>query len=444
MLKKQVMDTYLKVMRKDNNTEYLEIKNLINEKKLLKFQDNALRNLLLHAYKNVPYYTHILDEIDIVKNSNIDSLSKFSNIPILTKDIIRKNLQTLISKDYKKRGWYYNSSGGSTGEPLRFIQDVSNKKWYTATWRYYQDINGINHNNSKNILIWASNQGIFKVSLNIRERAQNWLTNTKLLNSFKMSEEDMEKYIKIINSYKPEFITGYAGSLYELCLYAKKRKKNLFTPKIVISAAETLRDDMREEIESLFGTKLYDFYGSRETASLAGECRDGLMHIFTFNHYVEIVDKNNQPVKEGKEGRVIVTDLHNYSMPFIRYEIGDTAILGPKTCTCGNLLPTLKKITGRITDNFVRENGDIISGSALTLTFNLIDWVEAFQIIQEDFKKVKILIIKKNNINISDKRKIERKLKVLLGKDCRIEWEFVDYIPKAKSGKHLYIISKIQ
>ena len=124
----------------------------------------------------------------------------------------------------------------------------------------------------------------------------------------------------------------------------QKRKKYLFThPKIVVSAAENLSDTMRNVIESNFGTKVYNFYGSREIGNLAGECKDGLLHSFLFWNYLEVLDKDNQPVREGEEGRVVVTNLYNYSMPLIRYEIGDMAILGPKSALAGRFYLHSKK-----------------------------------------------------------------------------------------------------
>src|SRR5690606_23979101 len=117
---------------------------------------------------------------------------------------------------------------------------------------------------------------------------------------------------------------------------------------------------MRERIEKTFGIKLHDFYGSRETDNIAGECKEGLLHILSFRNFVEVLDENNQPVAEGKEGRILVTALHNYSMPFIRFEIGDLGIFGPKVCNCGSILPTLSKVTGRITDHFYLKNGSSI------------------------------------------------------------------------------------
>ena len=434
MIKKQVRGLLLKARGKDFEEQYSEAR--------LGFQEKHLENLLLHANHNVPYYNKIFAQIGIVKNGEVD-LSRFDKIPILTKEIIRKHHSELISKDYTTRKWYYNSSGGSTGEPVRFIQDELYGKWNDAEDKYYyEDIIGIDMY-AKKAILWGSARDIFEGSIGLRAKLVNWLTNTVVLNSFRITVEDMERYLKIINSYKPDLIRGYAGSLYDFCAFVEKKGISVHTPKAIVSAAETLRDEIRAKVENVFGTKVYDFYGTREVGGIAGECKDGLMHILTFRNLVEILDTSSQPVKEGEIGRVIVTSLHNYSMPFIRYEIEDMAIPGPDKCKCGNSLPTLNKVTGRITEHFIREDRAIISGSALTLTFNLKDWVNAFQIIQEDYKRVRILIVPKGDADDSERNEVESKIKLLMGQDCQIIWEFVDEIPKTQSGKYLYIKSLI-
>ena len=444
LVKKYIYDAILKLRRLDYRSEYLEIKNLHNVEDLSKFQEELLRNLLLHAYKNVPYYHRIFKEIGVV-HDEIADLSNFSYIPILTKEIIRN--EELISKDYTTRKWYSNSTGGATGEPIKFIQDDCYDKWKNATNKYYyQDMLGIDEINVKKIILWGSERDLFEGSIGLKPKISNWLTYTKFLNSFRMTEEDMENYIKIINSYKPDIIRGYTGSLYELCRYAERKNMTIYTPKILISAAETLRDEMRQKIETVIGTKIYNFYGSRESASIAGECEYGLMHMFIFNNYVELLDNKNKPVKEGEEGRIIVTNLHNYSMPFIRYEIGDMAVLGPRKCKCGNPLPTLKTVTGRITEHFVKEDGTIIPAEFF-ISFIGVFWkkglIKKFQVIQEDYNKIRFLAVLAGNINESEKKYIEDKIKVAMGKGCEITWDFVDDIPKTKSGKYLYTKSLV-
>jgi len=444
LLKKYSYIAILKVRGLNYGSEYLKIKNIYDEEKLFNLKEKYIKNLLLHAYKNVPYYHRIFKEIGLVNDEIVD-FSKFFKIPLLTKEKIRN--EEILSKDYTTRKIYHTSTGGSTGEPIKFLQDNNYRKWKNATNKYYyQDILDIDEVKSKKIILWGSERDLFTGSIGLKTKMNIWSTNTKFLNSYRMTEENMESYIKIINSYKPDLIRGYTGPLYALCRYAEKKNTPIISPKILICSAETLTDEMRQKIETVFGTKLYNFYGSREVASIAGECKYGLMHIFLFNNYVEILDNRNRPVKSGIEGRVIVTNLHNYSMPFIRYEIGDMAILGPARCKCGSLLPTLKNVTGRITDHFLKEDGTVIPAEFFISFFGVF-WnkglINKFQVIQEDYKKIRILVVPAGNIDRSEKKFIEDKIKIVMGEDCDIVWDFVDNIPKTKSGKYIYTKSLV-
>jgi phenylacetate-CoA ligase len=418
--------------------EYLEISALRDRESLNNFMTQKRTKLILHADKHSKYYHQIFQKIDLIQDGTVD-ISRFKEIPILSKEIIRKHHQDLISDDYKTRKWFNNSSGGSTGEPVRLIQDDMYLKWATATnYYYFKHILDTEEPVVKKVILWGSEQDLFKGDIGFKAKFQNWLSNIIFLNSFRMTEQDIEQYIRTINSFKPEFVRGYAGSLFELCRYAEQRKIPLFSPKIVVSAAENLSDTMRDVIESNFGTKVYNFYGSREIGNLAGECKDGLLHSFLFWNYLEVLDKDNQPVQEGEEGRVVVTNLYNYSMPMIRYEIGDMAILGPEKCSCGHVLPTLKKVSGRITDHFILEDGTLIHGEYFTHLFYLKEWIIAFRIIQEDYLKIRIQIVIKGKINPSDQADIENKIILVMGSNCRIIWDIVDDIPKTPSGKYLY------
>jgi phenylacetate-CoA ligase len=409
---------------------------ICDERMLANFRDAHLQSLILHAYQNVPFYTERLK--NIFKGDKLD-FNKFNEVPLLTKDDIRKYWKDLISKDVGSRKWFYNSSGGSTGEPVKLIQDYLFNLWSMSSRRiYYENIIGIDELAVRKVILWGSERDIFRGTIGVKEKVMNWLTNTKLLNSFRMSEKDMERYVKIINSYKPDLIRAYAGSLYELCRFIERKKLPIHQPKVIVTSAEKLRREMRGKIESVFGTKVYDFYGSREVGGIAGECKAGLLHIFMFDNYVEVLDEHSSPVKEGEMGKVIVTNLHNYSMPLIRYIIGDTAVPGPRKCKCGCPLPTLREVSGRITDHFIKEDKTIIHGEYFTHLFYLKDWIKSFQIIQEDYKKIRIFAVLHGDINNAEKRDIENKIKFVMGDDCDIIWEFVDEIPVTSTGKHLY------
>jgi len=446
-MKKYIRNLYQYLNGKTVQNEYREIRQLKNENDLFHFQELYLKKLIFHTYKNVPYYQNIFINNGVVVNDQVQ-LSKFNEIPILTKELLRKHQKELISKDYLNRKYYQNTSGGSTGEPTIFLQDDNYLKWRSATNKfYYQDMLSINESNVKKIWLWGSPKDLFKEQTDFRTKINTWLkTNTVILNSFSMTEKDMKSYIDTINRYQPDLIRGYAGSLYELCKYAEKNNLDLFQPKKLISSAETLTDDMRKKIETSFKTKLYNFYGSRETASIAGECDDGLMHIFSFNNLIEIVDQKNNPIRDGQEGRIIITNLHNYSMPFIRYEIGDMAVLQLKKCSCGNFLPCLKKISGRVEEQFIKRDGSIVIGYFFVHLIGVLlnkGFIKKFKVVQEDYEKIRIYAIIDQGLPESVRMEIEQKIKIQMGDNCLIFWEFVEDIPKLASGKYLYTQSLI-
>jgi len=437
MLKKLVWELLIAIAGTNFKKEYEETANLNVEV--------FLKNLLFHAYNNVPYYHNVLRKAGAIKNGKV-CLANFEKIPILTKEIIRRRTDELISRDYKKRKWFYNTSGGSTGEPIKLIQDRLSKKWNMATSRhYYEDIIGVDELFAKKVLLWGARRDVFGRGIELKKVINNALSNTVVLDSMSMTETDMRCFVRVINSYRPEIIRGYAGSLFELCKFVERKQLSIHSPKVVVSSAETLHGIMRKKIESVFGAKVYDFYGSREVDGIAGECKYSLLHMFMFNNYIEVLDRYNKRVKESEDGRIIITTLHNFSMPLIRYEIGDMAVLGPQKCKCGSPLPTLRKVTGRRIDYFLREDGKIIYGGYFIELFWGKDWVKAFKVIQEDYKRLRILIVLKDRIvDERQKREMEEKIELVMGKGCKVKWEVVDEIPKTKTGKYLHVQSLLK
>ena len=447
-MKEKIYTLVLQLKGINFKQEYKEISKINNADDLKKLHEKYLKKLIFHIYENVPYYKKIFDDINIINNRNVD-LSKFQEIPILTKKILNEHMKDLISTDYYKRKWEYNFSGGSTGEPTRFIQDMHYNNWVNATNHfYYLNILDIDDIRCKKMLLWGSPQDLFRGNAGIKAKVGTWLSNTIFLNSFKMSESDMIHYLEMINGHKPALLRGYAGSLFELCRFAQRKKIKLrHIPRILVSSAETLTSEMRKTIEAFFGTKIYDFYGSRETASIAGECLKESMHVFSFNNYVEIVNQDGRSVDEGEDGRVIVTNLHNYSMPFLRYEIGDRAILGSKNCVCNNFLPTLKKIHGRTEEQFLTKDGKIVIGYYFVHLISVVlnkGFIKKFQVIQEDYDRIKILAVLDKGLPQTEMNEIEKKIKIQMGEECQVAWEFVDNIPSLKSGKYLYTKSFIK
>jgi len=446
MLKRYLSHLLLELRGLADDAEYREICSSPSDQ-WATFQQQYFRELLIHASKSVPYYQQIFREAQLIEGDKL-CLENWQNVPLLKKEIIRSQKESLLSKDYINRKWYSNSSGGSTGEPTQFVQDNIYLKWERASVHYwYKNIVGIDETRVKRVILWGSERDLFQGGIGWQKNLFYWLTNTIFLNSFKMNSEDMNRYIQSINKFKPDIVSGYAGSLFELCRYARENKLSIYTPKIVVSQAEILTEEMRNSIHEGFNTKVYDFYGSREASALAGECHFGRKHVLAYHNYIEILDNDNNPVKEGQEGRVIITNLHNYSMPFIRYDIGDRAIKGTVNCPCGNPLPTLEKITGRLTDRFMLENGTTVPAEYFIHLIGVVcnnGFIRRFQVIQENVTTVRILVVLERSITSHEMDNINDKIKMVMGKNCNVVWEFVDEIPTTQQGKYQYTKSLVK
>lgn len=426
------------------NNDYKTISKIQDSQEFIDYQEMMLKKLLSHTSENVNYFKTIIGS-DFYKDEFHDNV--LQEIPILTKDLIRENFKNLISNDHQKRTWFYTTSGGSTGEPLKIMQDDQTVKWSNIGHYYYcKDMLGVDEPRAKKIILWGNERDIFGQKTSLKDKLFSKITKTLLLNGYLMTEENMERYINTINSYKPQFIRGYASCLYELSKFAEKKHMPLHTPDFIESTSENLTPEMRETIESNFGTRVSDFYGSREVRSIAGECEEGNLHLFNFKNYVEILDKDDEPVKTGETGRIIVTDLSNYSMPLIRYEIGDMAIAGKKKCKCGNPLPTIEGVVGRVTDSFTLKNGTVVPAEYFTQLIGVYcnkGLIEKFQVLQEDYGIVRIKAVVYPGFNVQEEKEIANKIKLVMGHDCKIIWEYVDDIPKTKSGKYLFTKSLI-
>ena len=446
MLRNKIIRMILKLQGHDvfNYFDEYYAKQHLSMDKLKEIQEDILTELLLYSYNNVPYYTCILKKANVVVNKKVN-LDQFSNIPILTKDIIREHFNDLKCRDLDKRKWYLNTSGGSTGVPIKFIQDSVSwdsgmgDKWFFSTFagKYPGD---------KEIKLWGSERDILKGSIGFTAKLKNLVFNRILLNSFKMSEDDMLEYVEVINKEKPKIIEAYVQSIYELSKFIVNNDFQIYSPKGIITSAGTLYLDQKKLIEDVFNTKVYNRYGSREVGDMACSCeKDEGLHLNIFNHYIEILNDKLEPCKPGEIGQIYVTTLNNYVMPLIRYQIGDLAVPAEdEQCSCGRGLPLIKKVVGRDVNVFKTKDGTLIDGEYFTHLIYFKDWIKKFQIVQKQFDLIKLSFVLNDEKSESDMKEIVDKTKIVMGQDCKVEFEFVDDIELTKSGKYLYTLSEVE
>ena len=393
----------------------------------LALSEKSLQRLLDYAKKHSVYYADVLPG------------REFSSIPTLTRDIMRErfcDIRTNPELPYA----YISTSGGSIENPATFIQDGHYDGWSNATQGYYfKEFLGVEMDTVKNVWLWASERDAERIrQRRIRSRVAQIVRNRVWLSTYNADEERWLECIDVIRRYRPHYVAGYASSLYQMALAARKNNVRIHGPSFVYSAAESLQDFMRDEIEEQFGAKVHEFYGSREVGPIAGECSRGNMHIFVMNNLVEVLNDSGQVVGEGSEGNLVITCLHNYSFPMIRYEINDVGVMGSAHCSCGSRLPYLARLSGRITDYFVMKSGGLVHGKFVIPLLYFRDWVADFQVDQLEFDHFRVRVVARGEVVEDDTREINARIRAALRGDCRVEWEYVPSIDRYPHGKVIF------
>lgn len=401
---------------------------------LKELQTQKLKSLLQHAKTSSPFFKGY---------PSIESVEEITSLPLMSKQVIRDNLELIKATNYSSGELKKNSTSGSSGDALHFFSDnkldhirqaiaMRGNEW--AGQKFGQPL----------LLLWGSVADVNKAKqLKTRIAHSPLLFNQKILSSFLMTEKDIVDHIATINKFKPAVIVGYPSSLEAFVDFIIRSGSKIHSPNGIITSGETLFEPQRERIEKAFGCKVMNRYGSREMGNIASECphQQGL-HVHEDHVIVEVLDENQQPCKPGELGELVVTDLDNLGFPMIRYRIGDLGSFAEQPCSCGRPYRLLKKVEGRVFDLIVGTNGNRIPGNYFTLYFRKLPGIDKFQVQQTKDLKVKVLLVTTSEYTKETEKKLIAGLKEKLGQDTSIQLEQVDEIAPTSSGKHRWVISE--
>lgn len=400
----------------------------------------ALTELLRHCQQSVPFYAERLQDVRLEAGDPGEHLSR---LPVLTKETIRAHFAELQSADLGRRKWCYNTSGGSTGEPVRLIQDREYEDRCKAISQMYYSLLGCDVGRPI-VLLWGSERDL-EGTETAKARFFNWLTNTTWLNAFRMSPERMRGFVNTLNRVRPSLILAYAQSAYELARFIERERLSLQPQRAMVTTAGTLFPFMREKIAQVFGCEVYNQYGSREVSDVAFELpgTEGLW-VAPWGNFVEILDDHGRPVRPGEEGNIVVTCLTNYAMPLLRYSIGDRGALMPKQASNGSGFQVLKQVSGRNMDMFRTRDETLVDSQYFIHLCYFRPWVEKFQVVQRDYDQILFKVVGPNpRPPRSELEDITAKSRLVMGDDCRVDFEFLSELPPNPSGKHRYTISEV-
>ena len=347
----------------------------------------------------------------------------------------------MLSSDFSRRRQKLNRTGGSTGEPLKFYIDW--ESWSMSWACIYHGWRFAGYEFGDRIATLGGSSLFPDKNMTLQARIRYSMERNLLLSSVHMSDDIMREYSELIAKHQPKFLRGYPSAIYNFASYLKETGQIPVNLKAVLTSAEVLYPHHRELIEEVFKCHVFDGYGCGDGGGSALECLEHNGHHIPVQRVaMEFVDDEGQPVPAGLPGKILLTDLFNYSMPFIRYEVGDAGIPSDQTCPCGRGLPLVKSLSGRTTDIIKFRDGTIISGPALTLILKEFP-IQQYQIVQRDLDNLLIRIVKGRTYGEKDSNRLLSTMEHHVGRRGSVQLEFVEEIPPTRAGKRLFIISNV-
>lgn len=389
-----------------------------------KWQSAQLNTLVRHAAEHVPAYRDIFATTG-VSPETIREITDLPRLPITNKRFfLEREAEEYIDHGHRIHSVWKKTSGTS-GKPFTLLVSNALLHPHYADFICYRFLLGLN------VFPGAFN-AVRIAHINVRApRRKNQMFIT-IADFYSNPEETIRK----IAAYKPDVIASYTTILLDL---AKKVAENraLYTEKLPYAASfgEMLSPTTRRFIEDTLQCEVYDRYGGGEIGGVALECsRHNGMHVNSESAIVEIVDENNDVLPPGQSGRVIVTDLLNYNMPFIRYDIGDRGMLTREKCECGLETPRLW-LEGRYSASLTfggRHIHHLEFDAALDGFMNVI---LQYQIVKLSESSMVVRVVPGSLFDASSAQAIEAKICKIVGTGTSVSVEQVATIPRTARGK---------
>ena len=368
--------------------------------KIDNYQFKRLRKQLIQASKT-QYYSKLFKELNFNPKTDFKSLNDLEKIPVTEKNKVKENPHLFINYKYKNKSLPFYTSG-STGSPMKALihplhwvieQAVIFRHWSWGGY-HFRDATAMLRSYSP-----KEGEPLTKYSRPL---------NTTYFSPFHLTDENMMMYYNLMIDLKTRVLRGYPSSVKIFALFLKKNNLKINSIKQILVASEVLNDNDRNIIESVFDCKVSNHYGLAEQIVMFGDCEKHThLHNYFEYGYVELLDTDKPNIK-----KIIGTNLHNKTMPIIRYDTGDLAIVEDSKCQCSRNGIKIKNIIGRNDNNIVcPDKSQIPTVNFYTMLEDYIE-ISSWQIIYD--KQILTLnyilkdIISNKRINELNKRLIQR------------------------------------
>ena len=405
-------------------------------------QFDLLQPLVAHAYRTVPWYRRRFDELRLTANQVADP-AIFQTIPLLTRRDVQNAGDALHSTDVpasQGRVWPRFTSG-STATPVMVLRTEMTARWWIANTIREHGWHLCDFGRKAAVIRHIPGGGAEPPN---GATLENWGSATAgrietgpcAVLSVKSTTAEQAAWLV---REQPSYLQVYPLVAYELAKHFLATGQQLPRIQHVHTFGGVVELKVREACKQAWGVEVFDAYSANEVGYIAIECADrGGYHVQAEHMLVEVLDDSGQPSAPGETGRVVITDLFNYAMPLLRYDIGDYAEVGDP-CTCGRKLPTLRQILGRQRNMFLLPDGQK-RWPALeidpTAAFQGQLPVRQFQIIQRSLREIDVKLVVVRPLGSEEEAAIRTMLAEWFDDCFAVRLIYVDEIPLGPTGKY--------
>ncbi|MCX6094105.1 MAG: hypothetical protein NTY63_04680 [Candidatus Bipolaricaulota bacterium] len=399
----------------------------------LRWQRERLAVILAHARDTTPFYRdRIPPHVDADTAPGV-----LVGLPIVDKHLIKDRFDEFVSAAFSRSALVGGHTNGSTGAPFPFFMDrrrrdrVRAETFFFGRWAGYHI--GEPHVFLR-LLFWHPKPAIVQL-----------LENQLVLEPRALGSAEIDRLLDRIRRSKAVTLIGYPSILDLLARRRlETRRPASFPMRSAISIGEVLLPGARETIERGFGCPVFERYSATEVGYIAHDCEKHRLHQNVGSLWIELLPPDSCTVGTGTdEWRIVITDLFNRGMPFLRYELADRVIPDDRICSCGRTSPLLRSVLGRVSDRITLPDGRDIEATGLGGIFYDLTEIRQFQLVQTASDRYAIVVVPEPTFGDETRRAILRRAQSLLGDRAAVELSLVERIEPLPAGKHAYILSTV-
>ena len=401
------------------------------------FQDEQVRRLIRHAYDNVPFYGERWRSLGITPD-DIRSRADLVKLPVLTKEEVRQNLDRLRSRTAIAGELVLKHTSGTTGKALHFYVSRRSIPFQWAVWWRHRLRFGVQPGG------WHANfTGKRVVPLN-QNRPPYWRWNRPmhqaLLNMHHLTRGKVRSIVEFLDSHRFEYYSGYPSIVHMLAAMALAEGIVLTSkPRAIFTGAENVLDFQRRDIAEFSGAILTDQYGSSEGCGNASHCPQFVHH----EDFEFCVLEGVERASRDPAHTILATGFASDVFPFIRYEVGDTAVWQPEgsACPCGRRSRALARIEGRMDDYVVTPEGARIMRFDYIFKDSLN--VKEAQVVQQRPGEISVRLVRRAGYGLQDELDLRREFARCVSPALVLHFEYVSEIERERNGKFRAVVSDV-